>query len=66
MQTNLVTSVHYNGEVIERLKNTKTITSLFKNIISIEIVTMIVDFTNKRIALFNTNGIQNAEYQQKS
>ena len=38
------------GEIIERLKNEKSITALFKNIISFNIITIIAFYSNKRIA----------------
>ena len=38
-----------NGEVIERLKNEISITALFKNIISLNMIVIIAYYTNKRI-----------------
>jgi len=53
------------GEIIERLKNEKSITALFKNIISFNMITIIAFYTNKRIANINTKTIKNAEYRTK-
>ena len=54
----------YQGEVIERLKQTKSITSLFKNIITHDMITLIAKYTNRRIALIQTDKLQNASYRK--
>ncbi len=48
----------YQGEIIERLKQTKSITTLFKNIITHNIITLIAIYTNRRIALIQTDKLQ--------
>jgi hypothetical protein len=49
--------VNENGEKFERLKNEKSITTLFKNLISFNMITLIAFYTNKRIANINTKSI---------
>ena len=62
--SNLGTHDPYQGEVIERLKQTKSITSLFKNIITHDMITLIAIYTNRRIALIQTDKLQNASYRK--
>ncbi len=54
----------YQGEIIERLKQTKSITTLFKNIITHNMITLIAIYTNRRIALIQTDKLQNASYRK--
>jgi hypothetical protein len=56
--------IPYQAEVIERLKQTKSITSLFKNIITHDMITLIAKYTNRRIALIQTDKLQNASYRK--
>ena len=46
-----------NGEIIDRLKNEKSISALFKNIISPNMITIISFYTNKRIGNITTANI---------
>ena len=54
-----------NGEIIDRLKNEKSISALFKNIISPNMITIISFHTNKRIGNITTANIESKDRREK-
>ena len=54
-----------NGEIIDRLKNEKSISALFKNIISPNMITIISFYTNKRIGNITTANIESKDRREK-
>ena len=53
------------GEIIEELKNEKSVIFFFKMIITNEMMESIVEYTNLRISLINTSKILNKNYRIK-
>jgi hypothetical protein len=54
-----------NAKIVEELKNEKSIIVFFKKILSCEIMTLIVEYTNQRINLIQTINITNESYRKQ-
>jgi hypothetical protein len=55
----------FDGKIIEEMKHVKSISVLFKKIISLEMIRIIAYYTNKRIERINTEKYTNEKYRDK-